>query len=813
MKSIIVFSFIATIFFQGYSQAVPAKNYYDIKKLRLLITSTGMYIHNANQGAIDLDSTLILACRANNVPLSIAYDEGYNDGGELIGSKLIEKGNVDAAKSLLPKLQGIDKLKLLFQLGGFYLFKAGNTKKDLDNAYPFIQNARFLSDSLKIQKWQNQSWILLGKYYAQANDYPKSKSCLLKALYDSQKTRQDDLIVEAMDNLGKTLPLTDTTKVIVLASAMKLYKKLNQKEKEIEMLMEMLTIHFWEGKVDLTRKELYQSLALQKSIDFKHIQYTETTISYLELIRGNMNPGLVYALKSIKTMESTADTTFSEYFYLRLGDIYKNSDRFDEAIDVYKRCIDDGQSHKNRGIWYKGFMGRISCLSKSGRWKEGLNYILTITKDYPPDNLMDRVVVLAEKGLSYFNENDFVNAEKSYRELDLLLPKISSLETRRLVDNCYANIALFYASLGKGKLAKLYAEKVLKSPMADKEMETKRTIELAMFRIDSLSGNFISSIRHYQRYQDIIDSIYNITITKEISKLQVQYETVEKEQNIKLLKNESSLQQSELRRSKLLRNVTFGSILLLLMLIGLLYSRYLIKQRSNATLEIKQIEINQKNNTLQHLVTEKEWLLKEIHHRVKNNLQTVMSLLSSQSAYLKNDAALSAIQDSQHRVHVMSLLHQKLYMSEDASAIDMRIYIHELVEYLGDAFNTGQRIRFEMLVDSVKLDVVQAVPVGLILNEAITNSLKYAFPDNREGIIKISFLNYPENNYELKVADNGIGLPENFNRNKSGSLGMSLMIGLSEDLEGNFIIENDGGTSIKISFVHDVALNRIESVV
>jgi two-component system, sensor histidine kinase PdtaS len=244
-----------------------------------------------------------------------------------------------------------------------------------------------------------------------------------------------------------------------------------------------------------------------------------------------------------------------------------------------------------------------------------------------------------------------------------------------------------------------------------------------------------------------------------------------------------------------------------------LYSRYLIKQRSNATLEIKQIEINQKNNTLQHLVTEKEWLLKEIHHRVKNNLQTVMSLLSSQSAYLKNDAALSAIQDSQHRVHVMSLLHQKLYMSEDASAIDMRIYIHELVEYLGDAFNTGQRIRFEMLVDSVKLDVVQAVPVGLILNEAITNSLKYAFPDNREGIIKISFLNYPENNYELKVADNGIGLPENFNRNKSGSLGMSLMIGLSEDLEGNFIIENDSGTSIKISFVHDVALNRIESVV
>jgi two-component system, sensor histidine kinase PdtaS len=240
-----------------------------------------------------------------------------------------------------------------------------------------------------------------------------------------------------------------------------------------------------------------------------------------------------------------------------------------------------------------------------------------------------------------------------------------------------------------------------------------------------------------------------------------------------------------------------------------LYNRYLIKQRSNATLEINKIEINKKNTVLQNLVTEKEWLLKEIHHRVKNNLQTVMSLLNSQSAYLKNDAALSAIQDSQHRVHVMSLLHQKLYMSDDASAIDMRVYINELVEYLGDAFNTGQRIRFEMQIDSVKLDVVQAVPVGLILNEAITNSLKYAFPDNRDGLIKISFLASPENHYELKVADNGIGLPENFNKNKTGSLGMSLMIGLSGDLDGKFSIKNNGGTTIKISFVHDVVLNRI----
>ena len=105
-----------------------------------------------------------------------------------------------------------------------------------------------------------------------------------------------------------------------------------------------------------------------------------------------------------------------------------------------------------------------------------------------------------------------------------------------------------------------------------------------------------------------------------------------------------------------------------------------------------------------------------------------MSLLNSQSAYINNEPALTAIHDSQHRVHAMSLIHQKLYSSENVSSIDISLYIRELVSYLADSFNTGQRIRFEFDVEPLELDVSQAVPLGLILNEAITNSIKYAFP-------------------------------------------------------------------------------------
>ena len=185
-----------------------------------------------------------------------------------------------------------------------------------------------------------------------------------------------------------------------------------------------------------------------------------------------------------------------------------------------------------------------------------------------------------------------------------------------------------------------------------------------------------------------------------------------------------------------------------------------------------------------------------------------MSLLNSQSAYINNESALTAIHDSQHRVHAMSLIHQKLYSSDNVSSIDISLYIRELVSYLADSFSNGQRIRFEFDVEPLELDVSQAVPVGLILNEAITNSIKYAFPNERNGIVTISLSSNADQTCTLTISDNGIGIPVHFNNKRPGSLGMSLIEGLCEDLAGNFSIENNNGTTIKISFVHDQTVKR-----
>jgi two-component sensor histidine kinase len=338
-----------------------------------------------------------------------------------------------------------------------------------------------------------------------------------------------------------------------------------------------------------------------------------------------------------------------------------------------------------------------------------------------------------------------------------------------------------------------------------------------LFKLDSARGNYISAIRHLQTLQLQNDSIYNVTKSKQIEELKINYATEQKdsiinlkEQNIKLLTQQDQFQKSKLQQEALLRNISFAIATLLIIIVALLYNRYRLKQRTNKKLELQQEEIARKNLSLQNLVKEKDWLVKEIHHRVKNNLQIVMSLLNSQSAYINNERALTAIHDSQHRVHAMSLIHQKLYNTENVSSIDISLYIREMVSYLSESFNTGQRIRFEYDIKPLEMDVSQAVPLGLILNEAITNSIKYAFPDDRSGVISISLSDTSPNQCLLVMSDNGVGMPQQFDSKKPGSLGMSLMEGLSEDLDGKFSIENKNGTTIKVSFAHDVNVKRPE---
>jgi two-component sensor histidine kinase len=198
---------------------------------------------------------------------------------------------------------------------------------------------------------------------------------------------------------------------------------------------------------------------------------------------------------------------------------------------------------------------------------------------------------------------------------------------------------------------------------------------------------------------------------------------------------------------------------------------------------------------------EKEVLLKEIHHRVKNNLQVVSSLLKLQSSFLKDTSATNILLESQNRVRSMALVHQKLYQSKDFAHIDFADYVNQLTINLMDAYKyKTKNIHLNVKSDTVLIGIDVAIPCGLIINELVSNSLKYAFDGKDNGKIDIILKNCGEENYMISIIDNGIGFPPAIDFRNTKSLGMQLVNTLVNQIDGKIEKAQCKGTSFIITF-------------
>ncbi|MHC5743703.1 MAG: PAS domain S-box protein [Nostoc sp.] len=214
-------------------------------------------------------------------------------------------------------------------------------------------------------------------------------------------------------------------------------------------------------------------------------------------------------------------------------------------------------------------------------------------------------------------------------------------------------------------------------------------------------------------------------------------------------------------------------------------------------------EQKQAEEKIKASLKEKEVLLKEIHHRVKNNLGIVSSLLQMQCRRTQDPVVTAILRDSQNRIASIALVHEKLYRSEDLADIDFAQYIPDLTTHLFDSYNvSSSQIKLNIQVDNASLDIETAIPCGLIINELVSNALKYAFVGNRGGKIEVKFYQKSESNLILIIKDNGVGLPENFDSKKTKTLGITLVQGLVKQLRGKLEIDSQQGTEFKITFTN-----------
>ncbi len=210
-------------------------------------------------------------------------------------------------------------------------------------------------------------------------------------------------------------------------------------------------------------------------------------------------------------------------------------------------------------------------------------------------------------------------------------------------------------------------------------------------------------------------------------------------------------------------------------------------------------ELQQSNTLLQDSLEEKVVLLKEVHHRVKNNLQIIASLLSLQSNQIDDEETLALFANSENRVRAMATIHERLYLSEDLAKIDFGGYIESLVEGLLASYKTSQDISLMTAVDEVTLDLDQAIPCGLMINELVSNSLKYAYVNGEQGILEVR-MGTTADGYRMSVRDNGVGFPADIDFRKSPSLGLQLINTLTHQLRGSIEMINHHGTEFIIEF-------------
>jgi len=575
------------------------------------------------------------------------------------------------------------------------------------------------------------------------------------------------------------------------------------------------------GNIDLASQELQRVQNAYKKAGYNKLQYTYDLMGDISKLKADLRGELEERLKVVKLMQETGDTSQIETYYAKLAVVYTNLSMYAESIRELNHSIIILKRKHNLEDLYGNLSLLVLDYTESNNVMAAIDILNNTTRDYPPLSVAQQVDINEEYGNCYRNLKNYAEAEKYYLKM-MQLYKITAFNKKYYTDvqwmytdmiNYYEVISNFYILTHQYQKADFFATKILKlrkdvlPPICRIEFQDMK------FKIDSAKGNYIEAIKYLKANRSLSDSLFNVTKSKQISELLIKYETDKKNKDlalksnrIELLTKQAQLQKSQVRQAKTTKNLVVLFAIMLLLLLCISYNRYRLKKHSNDLLQKKQLEINLQNASLQNLnkkqetlLDEKEWLLREVHHRVRNNLQTVVSLLNMQSAYVAHDGGLDAFRNSQRRMYAMSLIYQKSYESENMSTINMVIFINELVEYLKQSLRS-ENLSFDLYCEHIAMNITDAMPLALIINEAISNAIKYAFPNSRAGKIGVVFKQDGVNRYKLIIEDDGIALSESFNSDKNDSLALKLIRGLTDQLDGELLIQKTKGTRITISF-------------
>ena len=518
--------------------------------------------------------------------------------------------------------------------------------------------------------------------------------------------------------------------------AMKGYLAIKDKKGQATTLFKMAWVLKKKGENEKALQKNLQALKLMESLgDKAGICDALTRVSEDLTIQNRLSEALNYAEKAIAIADANNLTTEKFYVNFNAGNVAMALGNYKQSLDYYNAAAKIVQK-ENLGIATQADVtnSQGNALKRLGRYKEALiNY---------------------KKCLALAKEANYPNA----------------------IAASFANLGEINMLLGNYKEALGYQLKTVQLQEQEKDVSNLVENYHHVSKIYKELGDFKLALDYKQKAYNLRDSIASVKSDAAMSKLLTQYETKKKEATI-------ATQESKISQQKLIQRLSFVlvALLIILLLFGLIGLRD--RNKSNRLLAVKNAE--------------NELLLKEIHHRVKNNLEVVSSLLALQSAQIDDPNTKDAMSDSRNRVNSIGIVHQKLYQGSNLGAIEMKDYLLNLSESILDSFGAEKKIELHLAMDKLDLDIDTAVPLGLIINELLTNAIKYAFPKESKGTITIKLEKQNPHLLHLEVADNGVG--------KSGithgtGFGGQLVSLLTQQLNGIMTEKSQNGTTLIFDF-------------
>lgn len=575
---------------------------------------------------------------------------------------------------------------------------------------------------------------------------------------------QAKLYLDSMQNLPGYQEI-ERGRIKTLLAEGKLLRRMKEAGKALEVMEEAL-------------KEVEESTSLQ----LRQLVYYENGNINLNL--GNYPKANEAFLASRKAAEESDNIEGLAGSYNGLGIVQRRMKDLDAAFEYYGKALPLYRDLKNANGTSTVLLNLAIIEKQRNNFESALDlYAESLSEakllDPPDEGLF---------GYVYGNMSSLHNSMKNYQEAIEYGEK--ALEIRKKtgakfeVANSYLGLAVNHLQLNNLSLARQNLE--------ESELNTDSTnwSELANIynlkaKLEHKAQNDRQAYTYLQKANVFRDSVYTLGNKKQIDELNAKFESEIKEENIAQLELQDELNTTKIRQKNML---IYG------LLAAMLLATFLGVQIHRRNKRIKE-----QNLVISSALSEKETLLKEIHHRVKNNLQIISSLLGIQSRSVENPQAKEALEEGRSRVRSMSLIHQNLYSKNNLTGIQMDQYLNKLARDLLRNYKVSAgSISLKTEANDLKLDVETVIPIGLIVNELVTNALKYAFPDDRDGQIFID-LAEKENQLVLSVSDNGIGLDENLLQGSSDSFGQKLIQAFRSKLAADLEIDGSDGTSVTLT--------------